>query len=281
MARIRTIKPDFWTDEKLTECSLSARLLFIGTLNFADDNGNLQASAKKLKMQIFPADNIDCQPLLDELIHHGILNEYSMNGEKFLNIKNFKKHQVINRPSKSNIPQPEFNEHSVSAHEAVIDGMEGNGMEIEKPKPIVRTSSARFHEFWLCWPKSPRKVDKIKCEKKWRALNLDAIAEQIISHVQSIKNTKQWLDGFEPAPMTYLNGGRWADEIFTGEDKSTNTKPWYISVTGIEAKGRELGLTIGKDENFVYYKARIYEVAGITNEMIRAANQDFSNRKAA
>lgn len=129
MARIRTIKPDFWTDEKLTECSLSARLLFIGTWNFADDNGNLQASAKKLKMQIFPADNIDCQPLLDELIAHGILIEYSVNEEKYLHIKGFKKHQVINRPSKTNIPQCILSEYSLNTQEELTDGREGKGRE--------------------------------------------------------------------------------------------------------------------------------------------------------
>src|SRR5690606_34378958 len=94
----------------------SARLMFIGMLNFADDNGNLAASAKKLKMQIFPADNIDCQPLLDELITHGVVIEYSVSGDKFLNIKGFKKHQIINRPSKSAIPEPAFTEDSVSSH---------------------------------------------------------------------------------------------------------------------------------------------------------------------
>lgn len=129
MARIRTIKPDFWTDEKITECSLSARLLFIGTWNFADDEGNLQASAKKLKMQIFPADNIDCQPLLDELITHGLLIEYSVNDEKFLHIKGFKKHQVINRPSKSNIPHMPVADDSLSTHGVLIDGREGKGRE--------------------------------------------------------------------------------------------------------------------------------------------------------
>jgi hypothetical protein len=129
MSRIRTIKPDFWTDEKLTECSLSARLLFIGTFNFADDNGNLPASAKKLKMQIFPADNIDCEPLLNELITHGMLIEYSVNGEKYLNIKGFKKHQVINRPSKSSIPTLPLTEKSPNTHGVLNDGREGKGME--------------------------------------------------------------------------------------------------------------------------------------------------------
>jgi len=106
MARIRTIKPDFWTDEKLAECSLAARLLFIGMLNFADDNGNLTRSAKKLKMQVFPADNIDCEPILQELIFQGIVFEYAVGNDNYLSIKGFLKHQVINKPSSSSIPKP-------------------------------------------------------------------------------------------------------------------------------------------------------------------------------
>ena len=132
MARIRTIKPEFWTDERLTECSLSARLLFIGMLNFADDNGNLAYSAKRLKMQVFPADAIDTQPLIDELLAHGVLIEYSVNGDKYLNIKGFSKHQVINRPSASSIPQPPNTDDSVSTHGALTDGKEGKGEEGNK-----------------------------------------------------------------------------------------------------------------------------------------------------
>jgi hypothetical protein len=60
MARIRTIKPDFWTDEALADCSPTARLLFIATWSFADDHGNLERSARQLKAQAFPYDNIDC-----------------------------------------------------------------------------------------------------------------------------------------------------------------------------------------------------------------------------
>jgi hypothetical protein len=135
VSRIRTIKPDFWTDEKLAECSIAARLLFIGMWNFADDCGNLGRSSKKLKMQVFPADAIDCEQLVIELITHGMLTEYSVSGEKFLQIKNFLKHQLINRPSKSNIPPPKP-EHSDNTHGALTEssltegkGREGNGKE--------------------------------------------------------------------------------------------------------------------------------------------------------
>ncbi|MBW9415801.1 DnaT-like ssDNA-binding domain-containing protein [Enterobacter roggenkampii] len=106
MARIRTVKPEFWTDEKVVECSIPARLLFIGLFNFANDLGCLERSPKRIKMQIFPADSIDCEPLICELISHGLLTEYSVNGSDYLCIKGFSKHQKINRPSATKIPSP-------------------------------------------------------------------------------------------------------------------------------------------------------------------------------
>lgn len=151
MARIRTVKPEFWTDEKVVECSIPARLLFIGLFNFANDMGCLERSPKRLKMQIFPADMIDCEPLLIELITNGLLSEYSVNGVNYLQIKGFLKHQKINRPSATKIPIPpeftesekggegnsniihgELSEDSVNAHRDITDGkgMEGNGKGI-------------------------------------------------------------------------------------------------------------------------------------------------------
>lgn len=141
MARIRTVKPEFWSDEKLTECSLSARLMFIGMLNFSDDNGNQPYSAKRLKMQIFPADSIETQPLLDELIAHGVVIEYEVNSEKFLHIKGFSKHQVVNRPSKTKIPKPGFMDQSQNTHGVLTDGREGKGKDVIPDSPTSQETS--------------------------------------------------------------------------------------------------------------------------------------------
>ena len=136
MARIRTVKPEFWTDEKVVECSISARLLFIGLFNFANDKGCLERSPRRIKMQVFPADSMDCEPLIQELITHGLLTEYSVNGVQYLHISGFLKHQKINRPSQTNIPlPPEFSERSVSAQQGVTDGKEGKGKDL-KDKPL-------------------------------------------------------------------------------------------------------------------------------------------------
>lgn len=136
MARIRTIKPDFWTSEALSECSLSARLLFIGTWNFADDAGNLERSSKRLKMQIFPGDNLEIEPLIQELITHGLLIEYSVSGKKYMHIPGFRDHQVINRPSKPSCPpyDDSMNTHGVLTEDSLTEGKgrERKGKEKEE-----------------------------------------------------------------------------------------------------------------------------------------------------
>lgn len=104
MARIRTIKPEFWTDEAVGEVSPNARLLFIGTWSFADDHGGIDRSAKQLKAQVFPYDSIDCEPLVQELLGVGLLVEYEVSGKKYLHIKGFAQHQKVEKPGKPRVP---------------------------------------------------------------------------------------------------------------------------------------------------------------------------------
>ena len=49
MTRIRTIKPEFWEDEKLANFSFAARLFFIGLWNIADDQGVFKNNPVLLK----------------------------------------------------------------------------------------------------------------------------------------------------------------------------------------------------------------------------------------
>ena len=75
MARIRTIKPEFWEDEKLAKLPIHARLLFIGTWNFADDNGVLLANPVLMKSHIFPYEDIGISTIsewIDMLVENGM-----------------------------------------------------------------------------------------------------------------------------------------------------------------------------------------------------------------
>lgn len=81
-----------------------------------------------------------------------------------------------------------------------------------KNKTTMSAKPTRFDEFWKAWPPSKRKVAKSVCEAKWAKQGLDALADQIIANVENLKGSDQWREGFEPAPLTYINQRRWEDE---------------------------------------------------------------------
>jgi hypothetical protein len=141
MARIRTVKPEYWTDERVGECSVSARLLFIACWNFSDDHGGLDRSAKQLKAQAFPYDVIDCEPLIQELLNVGLLVEYAVEGKKYLHIKGFQKHQKVEKPAKPRIPlyDESLNTPRVlpeSSVSSAVSSSEGNGREGKGSKKV-------------------------------------------------------------------------------------------------------------------------------------------------
>ncbi|MBM3120348.1 MAG: hypothetical protein FJ006_12545, partial [Chloroflexi bacterium] len=140
MPRIRTIKPEFWTDEKILELSMPARLFFIGLWTFADDNGVLELKIKQLKARIVPADDVDIIPLLNELIAQELIVSYQVNGASYLQIKNFRKHQLIDRPRKTELPTAEDADIHMTSIEisgnqlksTEISPGEGNGKGVRK-----------------------------------------------------------------------------------------------------------------------------------------------------
>ncbi len=100
MARIRTIKPEFWVSEQVVECSTTTRLLFIGLLNFCDDNGVHPASLLRLKMEVFPADNFSLDAMrsfIDELVASGLLVSFSFSGADYWQVTGWH-HQRIDKP---------------------------------------------------------------------------------------------------------------------------------------------------------------------------------------
>lgn len=93
MARSRNIKPGFFTNDELVELPFEVRLLFIGLWTIADRDGRLSDRPKKIRMEIFPADNVDCDAALEMLGQRGFICRYSVNGERFIQVENWHKHQ--------------------------------------------------------------------------------------------------------------------------------------------------------------------------------------------
>jgi hypothetical protein len=100
--RIRTFKAELFIDDKITECSVDARFLFLGLLPHVDDMGRRQYHPRRIKGEVFPCDE-EFTPqvvegLIQELAKTGIIELYEIGKQRYLRIPNFLRHQVINRP---------------------------------------------------------------------------------------------------------------------------------------------------------------------------------------
>lgn len=152
MARIRTIKPEFWTDEKIVSLSPLARLLFIGMWNFVDDEGRAEFSPLRLKMQILPADPTDVSALIGEIRGEGLIDVYDVDGKAYFAVHNFAKHQKSDKRWPSKHPAPP----AVSPTPA--ESPPRNGMEREwngKEKNTLSAAPTVQDEFALTGERAP------------------------------------------------------------------------------------------------------------------------------
>jgi hypothetical protein len=223
------IKPEFWSDERIGECSASARLLFIGTWNFADDYGNLDRSPKQLKAQIFPYDLINCEALILELLERDLVSEYEVDGKKYLHINGFDKHQIIDRKSKARCPlaptQRTLGESSASTRhkrEPLKESKE-NVKEPSEPEP---QSSIPDREI------NPVEVSVVICRElgfAGRDIRL-LIEEQITNEIHRLPGTQpqqvgqamadqwrlyqrsaEWKTQFKKSPKSFFSSPAWKD----------------------------------------------------------------------
>ena len=106
MARGRVITPDFWSDGNMVGVSAFARLFYIGMWNFAHcDKGHLDDDAMGLKLKILPADPVDAQALLEELMSRDRLTRIrASTGKTFLHIPTFARWQKADPRWKTRCP---------------------------------------------------------------------------------------------------------------------------------------------------------------------------------
>ena len=91
--RARNIKPGFYRDADLSECSVEARYITPGLWMMADREGRLKDNPRQIKMELFPCDSWDCEALLDELVQVGHIIRYEVEGVKVIQVRKFIEHQ--------------------------------------------------------------------------------------------------------------------------------------------------------------------------------------------
>jgi hypothetical protein len=114
MARIRTVKPEFFTSVTVAELTRDARLAWVGLWTHVDDVGRCPDEPRLIKAALFPLDDDlpaeDVEQLLVELAAAGRITRYQVNGRRYLEVVGFRDHQKIDRPRPSKLPPQPFND---------------------------------------------------------------------------------------------------------------------------------------------------------------------------
>jgi hypothetical protein len=216
MARIRTIKPEFFTSEDIVGLTPMARLLYVALWCECDKEGRMVWKPVTFKLRYFPGDDCAIGPLCEELLKAKLVILY---GEGYAYVPAFKAHQHINpRETQSQLPDPDAcgtRERRVGTRgrrdSDAQGGREGKGKEGD--------TLVAFDAFWSVYPRKVAKDDALRAFSK---RNPDsALLAAMVAAVKAQSATEDWTkDGgkFIPYPATWLNDGRWTDEV-TGPAK--------------------------------------------------------------
>ena len=236
MARKRMISPDFWTDDKMLQLPIPARLMFIGMLNFADDEGLLQNNATSIKVKILPAEDITVE-IIENYIRTMVGLQLlslgtNVDGQSLLKITKWHDHQKIQHPTptkyiftplieeiktNSSSPTVELNEDS---HKTISQySIDKNSIVKNKvDKSSKKNQDFTFEHVYSLYPK---KQNKDKSEKAFNRLSKKALKD---FHTGLLRHIKYWDKNdvdiqFIPLLSTFINGKRWNDELTepTGE----------------------------------------------------------------
>ena len=222
MARIRSIKPDAFRSDTLSQVPRGVRWTFAGLWTYLDDEGRGRDNLRLIKAELYPLDDDVTVDVLDDDLRQleklDTICRYSVDGKHYLHAVNWKQHQSINRPKESTNP-PCMRHHghdsddagSEHGHDSDSTLLEGKGKEQgtgNSDDASLRDASL-FDEFWQAYP---RKTDKANAKKAWAKAVKKKNPREIIAAARGYAATKPD-PKFTAHASTWLNGERWDDEL--------------------------------------------------------------------
>lgn len=221
MARIRTIKPEFFTSEDIVSLSPLARLLYIALWCESDREARMVWKPRTFKMRYLPADDCQIEALCQELIESDLVILY---GNGYAYVPSFKSHQHINhRESESQLPEPD----AKTTRAPRVGTRQPRDLDAQggrEGKGRIDNASG----FALFWSAYPKKVAKTAAVKAFDTARVNSeVLDIILKDIESRKGSDDWQKEkgkFIPYPARYLKEKRWEDEV--GSSGNSEPKPW-------------------------------------------------------
>lgn len=138
MARIRSIKPEFWVDQDMADLPRDARLMYVGLWNLADEHGRLHGDPRYIKGQLFPYDDDMTAGVVDSLLsglsRAGKVQRYRAGTNRYLYLPNLAKHQRLDADKvRSKIPAAEDGEPEPEPPSGSFPDWSGNFPDLSAP----------------------------------------------------------------------------------------------------------------------------------------------------
>jgi len=237
MARARNIKPGFFENEDLAECSAHSRLLFIGLWQLADRRGVLEDRPRRIGGAIFRYESVDCDALLTELSERGFILRYQVGETRCIFIPKFGEHQNPHvKEQANNLPLPDQHqtsmvqapdEHHASHAESLLPLTESLLLNPESGVPPLPPKgdedepddepgsfyTVDFEQFWTVYPRKKKKGDAFRA---WKRAKGRPPVPILIESIERQKRSTDWTKDngdYIPYPASWINGRSWEDEV--------------------------------------------------------------------
>lgn len=221
----RIIKESICTSDSVDQLSWFEEVLFYRLIVNCDDFGRFDGRTAVIKNRLFPLkDNLTIKSVenaINKLASAGLVSLYVFEGKPYLYLPTWNEHQTI-RAKRSKYPAPEN-----ICKQMISDDCKCSRNPIQSnPNPIQSESESEsesntrkalesvFDAFWSVYPK---KTGKEAARKAFKKIPKSA-HPLLVPAVEAQKKSRQWMEEngrFIPNPATWLNQGRWEDEVQT------------------------------------------------------------------
>jgi len=215
----RMIYTKLWTSEQFSKLPDRGKLLYIGMITLADDDGRLIANPAYLRGQIFTYDDIsvlDVLNLRDIIERTGLIAVYKINDSEYIEHPNWEEYQII----RSDLYIPS---RFPARNGTVTEPLQKRDTSKDKISKDKIREDILFNEFWSLYPK---KTGKKKTEELWKKLDMES-QSKILEDIPKRMNDEKWKGGFIKDPERYIKHEQWNDEI---KESKVGAKVGYIDL---------------------------------------------------
>lgn len=258
MARMRSVKPEFWSDQDLAHLSRDTRLLYIGLWNLADEHSRLRGDPRYVKGQLFPYDDDltpdDIDKMLCRLADDGKAVRYTISGAAYLFLPNLARHQRLETdkvpsrlpgppdadepepvsPSRANLSAPDADElslkHVAGSREHVAGSREHVGLRGRVRADPTR-ADADFDRFWQTYP---RREAKAAARKAWDKAIGSVDPDRVLAGAERYRDDPNRDPKFTKHAATWLNAACWDDDPLPTRSRASPNG--YVERNGLRLK---------------------------------------------